>query len=1124
MQKKRVGTRGLIGAFGKGFILACEAGRIAYGGAASAADRIPSEQVSGQPENWFQKELRKFLGYPHLDRAYRLIRAEKYQEAQAELRQYLDHYPKDRKARHSLMVLLYETKDYPGTIAEANAILEDQPNEGRALFYRGLSEQALGRKEPAGADLLKAAEQSTLDKSQRRYALSLAADLAAQGKHYGQALQALTRLAEIRDDYDVRMRMAQVLEAQSQTAEAADQALRAFELAKTPEQKSAALRARAEAARKSGDFGVAKSALAAGLEFEPDDPALLRSLAYTAYAAKDLPEAADWAQRLVAKRPTNADRKFLGQILFQLGRYRSAAEQLAAVTPQGLDAASRFEVLATLGYAYQKLGENRKAAASFEQALSIKRDPALLQALALSQERAGRYDEAIEALKKSLAEEPTSDLHLSLGMLLLKEGREQEASQHLLKAYESLPSGKTRTGIAKTLGYFYAREGKPREARRFFEAAAQQDPRDAGLYTALAQVAARSHDHGAAVAYFEKSLALKPSPAVIRELIALHVAAGEWEAAAERSEALLQMRGLSARERGETLRSLGFIYQKLGEPEKAETAFRQALAENPEDPQLREALGHTLLGSGKLDSALGEFEATAEAGKSPRNLATLANIEAQRGKPGLAVHYLTQALEQKDAFRPQEQAELFRSLGNLYAEEQRYGEAVTAYQESLALGADTETTLRLGAGLRRAGQPEKAVKALESLPEAGLAPAQRLERQDELTAAYWETGRKEQAIAALDKIVEKDSSARRQHQLGLWLRDSGEAGDALPHLKKAHDLEPDNSAYAEDLGYALVEEGEYEAAVPLFEGALAANPSRLRLHEDLGYAYMRTGENEKAIASFTKAIDERPNVPVHSTAEQAQLEEGTWRLRNEVGKLSKQFDLQVYESYRDNNNTRRLAAGGLAGGTLPSQGGVQLGWQPPVLGFQDEKTLQVFGRLLWSNRPSSLSIDDQSLQAGVGIRYKPLREHSLYLSAEKLFKIGSQAIDDWLLRALYGWSTPLLMSPAFNDWNYTSVYTDLGYFIDNDIWAFYGEARQGWTFRVTDWLLLTPHAVIDGRTQTRDDAGISYLEGGGGVSVRFLFNESKYQTYRSSFELLLQYKASIVNAGSGVVITGVLNF
>lgn len=1124
MRKKIVGKRGLIGAFGKTFILACGAGRLAYGAEAAAPARPPAEQVSEERENWFQKELRRFLGYPHLDRAYRLIRAHKYPEAQAELRQYLDRYPKDRNARHSLMVLLYESRDYPGTIAEADRLLEGQPGEGRALFYRGLAEQALGRREAAAADLLKAAEQPALEESQRRYALSLAADLAAEAKHYDRALQALTRLARLRDDFEVRMRMALVLDRAARPAEAAEQALRAFELAKTPEQKSAALRTRAEAARKSGNFPAAKSALVAALEFEPDDPALLRSLAYTAYATRDLPEAADWAERLVVKRPTHADRKFLGQILFQLGRYRQAAEQLSAVELKELDAAGRFEVLATLGYAYQKLGENRKAADRFEQALAIKRDPEVLQALALNQEKAGRYDEAIEALRKSLAEQPSVDSQLSLGMLLLKEGREQEASQPLRKAYESLPAGKTRTGLAKTLGYFYAREGRLREARQFFEAAAQADPNDADLYAALAQVSARAHDHRAAVAYFEKSLALKPSPATLRELIALHVAAGEWEPAAERSEALLRTRGLPARERSGTLRSLGYLYQKLGKPERAEAAFREALAENPEDPRLREALGHSLLGRGKLEPALGEFEATAGADGNPRTLATLANIEAQRGKPGLAIHYFTGALEHPEAFPPKERAELYRSLGNLYAEEQSYGEAVTAYEESLALGNDAETTLRLGASLRRAGQPEKAVKTLEALPEAGLAPAQRLERQDELAAGYWETGRKDQAFATLSQIVKKDSNARRQHQLGLWLRETGEAGDALPHLKAAHDLEPDNSAYAEDLGYALVEEGDYEAAAPLFEAALAANPTRLRLHEDLGYAYMRTGENEKAIAAFTRAIDERPNVPVHGAAEQAQLDEGTWRLRNEIGKLGNQFDLQVYESYRDNNRTRRLAAGGLAGGTLPSQGGVQLGWQPPVLGFQDEKTLQVFGRLLWSNRPSSLDIDDQSVQAGVGIRYKPLRDYSLYLSAEKLLKIGSQAIDDWLLRTLFGWSTPLLMSPAFTDWNYTSVYTDLGYFIDKDIWAFYGEARQGWTFRVMDWLLLTPHAVIDGRTQTRDVNDISYLEGGGGVSARFLFNETKYETYRSSFELLLQYKASIVNAGSGVVVTGVLNF
>jgi hypothetical protein len=44
------------------------------------------------------------------------------------------------------------------------------------------------------------------------------------------------------------------------------------------------------------------------------------------------------------------------------------------------------------------------------------------------------------------------------------------------------------------------------------------------------------------------------------------------------------------------------------------------------------------------------------------------------------------------------------------------------------------------------------------------------------------------------------------------------------------------------------------------------------------------------------------------------------------------------------------------------------------------------------------------------------------------------------------------------------------------------------------------------------------------VSFRYQFNESLYETYSSSLELLLQYKRGIVHANSGWVLTAIARF
>jgi hypothetical protein len=221
------------------------------------------------------------------------------------------------------------------------------------------------------------------------------------------------------------------------------------------------------------------------------------------------------------------------------------------------------------------------------------------------------------------------------------------------------------------------------------------------------------------------------------------------------------------------------------------------------------------------------------------------------------------------------------------------------------------------------------------------------------------------------------------------------------------------------------------------------------------------------------------------------------------------------------------------GGAIASQAGVQFAYQPPVLGFRDERIFQLFARILWNIRPRSLDFDEESYQGGLGIRYKPLRTHNLYVSAERLYKIGDRSENNWLLRALYSWDYGYDLRPGEPRWNYTFLFGDLAYFVKNPRTTYYLEARQGITFNVRDTLLVTPHLILDGRYQDPHRIGSSYFEGGIGLSLKYLFNETRYEAHRSSFELLMHYKkGSFLTRGlsvggdsfDGVIVMGVLQF
>ena len=72
--------------------------------------------------------------------------------------------------------------------------------------------------------------------------------------------------------------------------------------------------------------------------------------------------------------------------------------------------------------------------------------------------------------------------------------------------------------------------------------------------------------------------------------------------------------------------------------------------------------------------------------------------------------------------------------------------------------------------------------------------------------------------------------------------------------------------------------------------------------------------------------------------------------------------------------------------------------------------------------------------------------------------------------------------------------------------------------------MLIPHLVLDGRYQTLDPDRNAYLEGGLGASLKYFFNATRYETPRSSLELLIQYKIGLIKSASGWVVTGILQF
>ncbi len=76
-------------------------------------------------------------------------------------------------------------------------------------------------------------------------------------------------------------------------------------------------------------------------------------------------------------------------------------------------------------------------------------------------------------------------------------------------------------------------------------------------------------------------------------------------------------------------------------------------------------------------------------------------------------------------------------------------------------------------------------------------------------------------ISALKKLLEQgQDSVILRFGLGNALFKSGQAAEAIPHLKAALEFDPDYSAAWKILGKALVETGDKEEAITVYEKGL----------------------------------------------------------------------------------------------------------------------------------------------------------------------------------------------------------------------------------------------------------------------------------------------------------------
>jgi Flp pilus assembly protein TadD len=172
----------------------------------------------------------------------------------------------------------------------------------------------------------------------------------------------------------------------------------------------------------------------------------------------------------------------LGFALFQQGKSEEAVDALERalkVDPKHWKAHNNM-ALASID-----LGELEMAEAHYRDSLAIEPQPAIYNDLGFVLERQGLSDEAVEMYRKSVEIDPESaPANYNLAAALARSGEFAEAELHFRAALAMVPNTQSYTG----LGIVLLQQGRAEEAMASLRDAIAADPKNAAAHQELAKV------------------------------------------------------------------------------------------------------------------------------------------------------------------------------------------------------------------------------------------------------------------------------------------------------------------------------------------------------------------------------------------------------------------------------------------------------------------------------------------------------------------------------------------------------------------------------------------------------------------------------------------------------------
>ncbi|RQZ19898.1 bacteriophage N4 adsorption protein A [Burkholderia sp. Bp9031] len=447
--------------------------------------------------------------------------------------------------------------------------------------------------------------------------------------------------------------------------------------------------------------------------------------------------------------------------------------------------------------------------------------------------------------------------------------------------------------------------------------------------------------------------------------------------------------------------------------------------------------------------------------------------------------------------------------GYLAQRQMRYDVACRDFSAAVTTGKwsnEQQRNLRLAwsDSALAANLPHEAGIALAPLADEKSAVVQVRIAQLSLQA-----GDRESAIRMADLAV-SDASTDAERNMAASIAAQARQVDPPPQTPV------DDSAQQKlQQAYDLLREHKDREALDAFQEGFAGGAGNAMNYADAGYTAKRIGLNEESVQMFEHSLDADENEHAFDTQRK-------FGYRREVEQLERTWGFVLSAPYQS-------AAFGPQGTISVLQPGIEAYWQPPKIGYQNGRILQFFVRGYGTAYDGNGNVTGMpTVQGSVGMRYKPIPDQNVVVTAERLFHVGSLSMTDWLMRLGYSSEAGTDLRVTEPSWRSWQAYVEGAYFIKAGRYIIYSELRYGHTWRLpmlSNRLTVYPHVAVAGDHDNRQPDRTA-IGAGPGVQFRYWFREGRYTAPASYLDVTVQYRFPLTSAARarGLVVRATLWF